>query len=534
MNEQNQNFQDQEEATEKSESTLFSAPEPLSSNITKRQKQSAIKKQRRMIITLAIIVAAAICAYFFIVVPIVEYVEETYTEPVELLDGEVLGTSDRILMFEHTEKSNIESIEIHNEYGEWGVYYDYDDEAFYITGYPEAPYDKEVFSSLVVDSGYTLSMTRVTTDCEDMSEYGLADSDNPAWYTLTSREGDKHTVYIGDMIPTGAGYYCRYKDRDAVYVLSSSLASTLLAPLESIITPMLTFPMNTNDYFTIENFTIMKGEDITVMLTYLDEEEKEAEASMSAYKMLAPASYTVNDSNYSLALEVLTAFEGTSTLIYDPTEEEMEQYGLLNPAYTLYYEYQDIQQMVVFSEPNESGNYYAYSLLFNLITEVSGDSVYWLDWDLIKWVDEPIFMMNINDVKTITVESETAKRVFDLEGEAQELVVTERATGFQPVVQNFRQFYKTLLSVSMEDYVGMTEEEIAALDDDKDLYMTLTIETRAGQTTVYKFYPYSTRRAYYTVNGEGEFYVLRDMVTKVITDAEKVMTNTDVDSEAHS
>lgn len=193
-----------------------------------------------------------------------------------------------------------------------------------------------------------------------------------------------------------------------------------------------------------------------------------------------------------------------------------------------------VQQTIVFSEMNENGNYYAYSLLFNLITEVDGHSMEWIDWDLIKWVDEPIFMMNINDVRTITVDSETATRVFDLEGEAQELVVTERDTGFKPEVKNFRQFYKTLLSVYMQDYVGMTEEEIAALDDSKDLYMTLTIETRAGITHVYKVYPYSTRRAYYTVDGKGEFYILRDMATKIITDAEKVMTNEVIDSEAHS
>ena len=45
---------------------------------------------------------------------------------------------------------------------------------------------------------------------------------------------------------------------------------------------------------------------------------------------------------------------------------------------------------------------------------------------------------------------------------------------------------------------------------------------------------YPGRRALMTINGKGEFYVLRDMATKVITDAEKVMTNTEIDSEAHS
>lgn len=536
MNEENKNYSTLEEeeaaAKAKSESTLFAAPEPLDKNVSKRQRASVAKRQKKAILILAIIVAAATALYFLVVKPIVEYVEETKKEEIELLEGEVLGTSDRILMFEHTEKSNIESIEVHNEYGEWGVYYDYDDETFYVTGYPEAPYSKEQLSSLVVSAGYTLSMKRVTTDCEDMHEYGLAESDDPAWYTLTTRDGKTHTVYIGSQIPTGAGYYCRYEGRNAVYILDSSLNDTILQPLEAMITPTLTLPMSTNDYFTIKNFAVVKGDEVKIMITYLDEDEKEDEASMSSYKMLAPANYTVNDSNYSLALETLTSFEGTSALVYDPTEEELEEYGLLEPAYTLTYEYSDIQQYVIFSEKNESGNYYAYSLLFNLITEVSGTDLEWLEWDLIKWVDSSIFMMNINDVQTITVESDTATRTFDLVGEGQELVVTERETGFQPIVKNFRQFYKTLLSVDIEDYAP--EDAMETIDFEAEPYMTLTIETRSGKTNVYKFYPYSTRRAVYTINGKGEFYVLRDMATKVITDAEKVMTDTEIDSTAHN
>ena len=538
MNEENKNYSTKEEeeaeAKAKSESTLFAAPAPESANISKKQKQTASKRRKKAIIIMAVIVAAAICAYFFVVLPLVNYVEEVTKETVKLLDGEVLGTNDRVMLFEKEERSNIQSIDVHNSTGEWGFYYDDKDESFYVTGYPEAPYDKEKISSLFVSCGYTLSMTRVTEDCEDMSEFGLADSDNPAYYTLTTRDGKTHTVYIGSKIPTGAGYYVRYKGRNAVYVLDSTIGDTVLQPLENMITPMLALPMNTNDYFTIKNFAVMKGDEITVLITYLDEEEKAAEAAMGSYKMLAPANYTVNDSNYSVALEQLTNFQGTSTLAYDPTEEELKEYGLLEPAFSVYYEYQGVQQTIVFSEMNENGNYYAYSLLFNLITEVDGHSMEWIDWDLIKWVDEPIFMMNINDVRTITVDSETATRVFDLEAEAQKIVVTERYTGVKPEVKNFRQFYKTLLSVYMQDYVGMTEEEIAALDDSKDLYMTLTIETRAGITHVYKVYPYSTRRAYYTVDGKGEFYILRDMATKIITDAEKVMTNEVIDSEAHS
>lgn len=523
------------------QSTIFSAPAEPVKPLTKRQRESAAKKQVKSIVLLAVIAAAALCLYLFVVVPIVNYVEEVTKEPVELLEGEVLGTNDRILLFDHYERKNIQSIDVVNEYGEYGFYYSAEDEAFYVKDHEYATFDKELFSSLVVSVGYPLSIERVVTDCEDLSEYGLADDQNPAYYTVTTRPdadgvSESHTVYVGDLVPTGGGYYVRHADRNAVYILDTELSKTVLAPIEDLITPMLTLPMSQNDYFMIENFIVANSEEPIIAITFLDEEEKEAAAMTSAYKMLYPSNYTVNSTSYSEVLQVLMDFTGLRTVALAPTEEEIEEYGLSEPAFSISYTYQGIEQTVVFSEKNEDGNYYAGSLLFNIIAELDGSTMKWLEWELIDWVDPPIFMMNINNVTTITLESDTAVRTFDLVGDGQELVVTERETAFKPVVQNFRQFYKTLLSINLQGYVtgDMTEEDAAKLADTDTPYLTLTIETRAGQITEYKFYPYSTRRAYYTVNGSGEFYVLRDMVTKVISDGEKVMTDTEIDSAAHS
>lgn len=522
-------------------STIFSAPAEPVKPLTKRQRESAAKKQLKTIVALVVAAVAALCLYFFVVVPIVNYVEEIVKDPIELLDGEVLGTNDRILLFEHFERKDIQAIDVHNEHGEYGFYYNSKDEAFYVKDHEYATFDKELFSSLVVNAGYALSIERVTTDCEDLSEYGLADEQNPAYYTVTTRpdadgNSESHTVYVGDLIPTGGGYYVRYAGRNAVYILDADLASTILAPIEDLITPMLTLPMSQNDYFMIKNFIVADSEEPIVAITFLEEEEKNALAMTSAYRMLYPSNYSVNSSNYSEVLQVLTNFTGLRTVALAPTEEEIEEYGLAEPAFSISYNYQGIEQTVIFSEKNENGNYYAGSLLFNIIAELDGETMKWLEWGLIDWVDPPIFMMNINNVATITLESDTATRTFDLVGDGQELVVTERETGFKPVVQNFRQFYKTLLSINLQGYVtgDMSESDAEALTVSDKPYLALAIETRAGQKTEYKFYPYSTRRAYYTVNGSGEFYVLRDMVTKVISDGEKVMTNTDIDSEAHS
>ena len=43
--------------------------------------------------------------------------------------------------------------------------------------------------------------------------------------------------------------------------------------------------------------------------------------------------------------------------------------------------------------------------------------------------------------------------------------------------------------------------------------------------------PYSDRRVYYTVNGEGEFYVNRAMIDKVIADVRRVQTGESVNPD---
>ncbi len=543
------------------ESTLFSEPD-VAETFTSKRKKSLLKRQRKLIVIFGIIAVLLTGSYLLFNMyvshigvlyeedksvvddnPLAAWIVKNIIRPedegeqIELLDGEVRATGGNILMFTHTERSEIKSIDICNEYGSYGFYYDENYDDFYVKDHISAPYDKTLFSNLVVGTGYTIVSQRVAEDCEDFSEYGLADEDNPAYYVLTTRSGIRHTVYIGDETPSGNGYYARYKGRDAVYILGSDFSATVLAPIEKMISPTLTLPMTQNEYFTVKNFTVASEDKAELSITYLTDEERDEAGVNSSYKMLYPAEYNVNSTNYSTVLNTFISFTGSSTIVYAPDEEDLKEYGLLEPAHSVSYEYRGMNQSVVFSEKNENGNYYAYSLTFDLIAEVSGDTLAWLEWDMIKWVDSSIFMMNIDEVSAITVESPAVTRAFELVGEKDELVVTERLTGFKPDVYNFRQFYKTLLCIYIQGYAteDLSIEELDSLiGDEGNLGLTLTIELRSGEELVFKFYPYSTRRAYYTVDGSGEFYVLRDMMTKVIDDAEKVMTNTEIDAHAHS
>jgi len=62
----------------------------------------------------------------------------------------------------------------------------------------------------------------------------------------------------------------------------------------------------------------------------------------------------------------------------------------------------------------------------------------------------------------------------------------------------------------------------------------MTVKMKDNTSKVYKFYPYETRRAYYTTNGVGDFYIIRDRMVKIIDDAAKVVAGETVVPEANN
>ncbi len=495
-----------------------------------------IKKQTITVIIIALAIIALALAYVFVISPMLEASQSesgSDEEIQELIEGEIRDVSDRILIFEHISKADIQSVEVVNEHGGYTMHRGSDGE-FYLLGYENAPYSLEMLSNLVVSAGYPLAMTRITEDCPDLSEYGLADADSPAYYVLTKTDGTQHKLFIGDMIPTGAGYYVRYSERNAVYVLDSTIAVTLLAPVTALVTPIVAYPVGSNDYYLVDDFYIVKDDEVAVYIDYLTEEEKEQTASTSVYRMLAPAQYVVNISSYADLLYALISMQGEEVVYMggadtEISEEVLGSYGIdtENIELMLHYTYSGVESFVAFSQPDEDGKCYAFSMLFNMIVRMDVSTVNFLWWDIIKYVDRMTYSLYLNDVASITLESPEFSETFIIEGTDQEITVfAKNASKNIEDVTNFRQFYKTILSVYLEDYAENTDTESL------ECMLTMTVVTDAGIEYEYKYYPYSTRRCFYTINGEGLYYVYIDDVEKIISDAQKVIQGIAVDSYA--
>ena len=349
---------------------------------------------------------------------------------VETEGTEVVGYSGRVLMFRQLtydassslgkkEANRIDKIEVHNQHGSF-TFVRTEGNMFEIKGYETTTYSLETFANLASACGYTISMERLSEPERNpdgtirFAEYGLiaekrTDEEGneydyvPANYTVTAGNGEAFTVIIGDEIVSGAGYYVQLQGRNTVYILSATgIKDVLLQPLESMLTPMISYPATMNTYFDVEHFIIrgnidhdaigelimkevcdrmgltvedlldpdkydqkqlsdtyaqVSSEKYDTLLaehskkvcdfSYLDLEERENTMySSMSYKTDSEymQGYYPNFDNVNSALYSLYALSAQRIIKLDPDGDVLDEYGLLEPGYVVSFYFDDTDE----------------------------------------------------------------------------------------------------------------------------------------------------------------------------------------------
>lgn len=309
--------------------------------------------------------------------------------------GELLGFSDRIMIFPQITQKNTYSIEVTNGHGSYRFYRDADG-TVHIEGTEDTlvAYDPTLFASLCVSCGYTLTMQKLNLSPDyvaprledgsvDYSAYGLADIYDaegkliytPATYTVTKAiyaedgtckpdETTKYTVKVGDAILSGGGYYVQLVGRDAVYIVSSEIKNTVLQPVEALVTPSVVYPMGMATYLMIQDFMLgtVDLSDAWEILDSDDEEAKKAweeklknEKPIIAFNYIdlkyrsgtrftsSPyqcgielmKGYSINDDNASAIMSLFYEMEFIACKKLGITKDALREYGLAEDAYYL-------------------------------------------------------------------------------------------------------------------------------------------------------------------------------------------------------
>ena len=554
--------------------------------------------------------------------------EYTVYAVVELEGSEQLRAGKNVLLFpqltyDKTSTNNMErvirSIEVHNEYGTYTFYRklkkagssdeiptsnkpsDYSDD-FAIKGFPDTEYDEIQFAMLASGCGYALAQERLEDPVRlkdgsiDWAQYGLmseirertlADGTKesyeytPAHYVITNLTGESHTVWLGDMTVMGDTYYARYEGRDRVYVVSSAtLEDTAMAPIESMVTSKILYPMSDNTYYDVEDFELYTNGQPICQMSYIPLDDRWYKLDGTIPFLVQGdymAGYYPNSDNIHNMLRMLHTMSFIETVKLGPSEADLKAYGLDDPYHRISFVYhvsasQNAENEVWISKKTESGLYYAYSPQYNMIVSFTESQALFLEWRDDMWYEQYYFMFNIAHLKQLKVQSIGYNVVFDLDNSAsskpdpndtnnqslnseklkvyadgerlnyrvQAVDLTGKLVTLD-AVDNFRRFYEALAWASIEGVADLTEEEMAdfrsRLDSDCLLILRASLDDGFGGTRemVIRFYDdYSERLCYMTVElldspdapsdgtaAEGRFCVSKSFCKKLIADAKR-------------
>ncbi len=414
---------------------------------------------------------------------------ETYavvdTEGDETLGGTVINT--RVMMFPQIKQEDVYSIEVTNETGTYRTYCRkvpnteenaktpytsavtvsirngdswMDAIATYDSKTYVSLYDRETYAYLCSACGYTL--TRRKLDLSDpaaprlpdgsinYAAYGLAvvtdDEGNvdytqsPAVYTI--KKGEKaddgsmietdvsYTVYVGDAIVSGDGYYVKRADRASVYIVSSNIANTVLQPAERMITPAVIYPMSMATYPMVSNFAFGRvdtidppeGEKSHVKLitefSYEDLTVRENTIySISPYIIPEGSEtellrgYAINSNSVDSVLYSLYGMKFLACKKFSPGLEDLRKYGLVDDVFLLSFLYNravasggsgsDVTSRLIIGSQSVSDEAlgqnvcYIYSFLYDMIVAVDPYYVEFTRWSQSRWYDDSYFQNNI-------------------------------------------------------------------------------------------------------------------------------------------
>ncbi len=368
------------------------------------------------------------------------------------------------------------------------VYTDAEGE-FVIEGFETTAYDASLFASLVSSAGYTITSSggkltdpiKLPSGKIDFSAYGLTEcirKDSagneyvytPASYVLTDMQGNVHRVTVGDKIVSNAGYYMMYESwdgkgnftpREAVYIrldnqstgyTSSyeifyyySISDTLLAPLEGLITPMALYPIDTNSYFDVTDFTLMVYNELKSEDTLLNDDPEDDEKyydTLLSFSYISAAErqntalsnfpylmdkrcqlygYEINSYSVDSCLMSLADLDIIRVSHLGVDDQDLVRYGLDIAKYMIYFEHSKVvnnegenSQMILISALTPNDTYYVYSQLYDMIVEVNRASLQFLNWKTTDWVTSDFYAVDMGFCDNIKVESGSYWANFDV------------------------------------------------------------------------------------------------------------------------
>ncbi|MGN1411265.1 MAG: DUF4340 domain-containing protein [Oscillospiraceae bacterium] len=206
--------------------------------------------------------------------------------------------------------------------------------------------NKVNYSNIIyaIDTLSTLNTTkRIEENTQDLTKYGL---DNPI--TISCSDGSNtYQLQIGNPSPTGESYYIKSVDNNDVYTISSDDGIMLHLGKDD-----LKYRYITDSYVSAVNKIVYKKGTETIF--HCEKQDN------NTWQLIEPiTNLSINLAKISNIADLLIRADVVDFITENPTQEELKQYGLDNPLYTIELADDDEDRTVYFGNSPEDNIIYA-------------------------------------------------------------------------------------------------------------------------------------------------------------------------------
>ena len=429
------------------------------------------------------------------------------------------------------QKNNVNRITVTNQNGTFSVFND-GKENFFVEGAERNLYNQQLLSNLVFQSRYLLANDYVE-NATDIAEYGLTDETCSAKVTVETTDGASHTLLVGNSVIGGSQFYMKHTEKDCVYLVTG--AEVFLEDMRIYLNPVVINPIEEQTRNYIDTFTYKRNGELFFECERIPDSERVGAYSNQLHRMTYPEDeFVLNTETLYEMFNQIGGLSGAGVVEYgvlasENNREIFEKYGLINSTADISFTLGDAEYKLLvgnMEEYNEEQYYYVYSVYQDTVVMVPASSMTFLQYEIIDLFQENIYQHSINDVASIEVTTNGTEREYVLNGDGENLVVTERNSGKTIDTPSFRQFYISLLSVKIADYSKVEGSGAEKLGHVLSYVVTL----KSGEMLHFDFYSESTLNCYMVVDGKGGFKADRKLINTIAEHSDMLVNGQKIES----
>lgn len=424
-------------------------------------------------------------------------------------------------------------------------------------GLPSYPAGYESLTDALLGFG---AYRMITDSPEHPEDFGFSD-DGASTATLTVKYSDEtdFSFEIGDLAPSGEGYYLRKADSAAIYMVDTSFVSTV-APESTYFLSIapLTAPSadEADEEVVVRDVTLsgsVRPEPLMFQISTDVLEAGQQAQMLTGFYLTKPYLRNVKSGTNMLSASSYYGFSANSIVKVKPTTADLKKYGLTDPysqcvvnlsvkktttgldsetgeETTSVSFHSTFEYTLKLGNETEDGDRYAVLYtedeMIPLVYTVTPSSLVWAETQYDDIADTLLFFTYIYQVEKMIVTMDNTSTTFDLthdsEVDERDDQLTVISNGKKYDTADFRTLYTKLMQIERNGSIDTkpTGEPVLSID--------IVTNTSAAHTGWIKFYQYTAGK-YAVLHDTNELYLVdaKD-VEKFMTDYRKYLNGEDL------